>query len=172
MIDTSSEPVFWIIVVLIIVALYTLASRKSVRTSIINFPIKISEKLSFKGRLLSEANRVRRKHGLPRLGRTSFLDRVAAKHSKYQAIRRQCSHDHFSSRSHTIMSKTHCSYVGENCYMFPSERYTKEVAIALVRGWMKSKGHRENILTGRYRKTGIGIVVRAGYVYATQVFTD
>jgi len=170
--DLFSERIFWILIGAIILAIFTLSTQKNVRKSFTKTIVHIPEKLSFKGRLLSEINRVRKKHGLLQLGRTSFLDRVAAKHSRYQARKRQCNHDYFASRYEIIKSKTHSGYIGENCYMFSAKRYTRRVAVALVKGWMKSKGHRENILNGRYRKTGIGIVVKSGYVYATQIFSD
>ena len=38
------------------------------------------------------------------------------------------------------------------------------------RGWMKSPGHRANLMNPRYTKIGIGIVAKGGYVYATQIF--
>ena len=46
-----------------------------------------------------------------------------------------------------------------------------DIARQAVSGWMKSSGHRKNILQKTYDKTGIGIAVsRDDKVYVTQVF--
>ncbi|WP_162224342.1 CAP domain-containing protein [Halorussus amylolyticus] len=52
-------------------------------------------------------------------------------------------------------------------------RYTTadELAEGVVRGWMNSEGHRENILTEAWNNEGIGVYVTSeGKVYATQNF--
>lgn len=57
---------------------------------------------------------------------------------------------------------------GRTSYDWYSE---DEVARDVVRSWMKSKGHRENILTPYFRKQGIGIAVdRKGQVFVTENF--
>ena len=43
----------------------------------------------------------------------------------------------------------------------------------IVKGWMESKVHRENILEGTYTEIGLGAVLRDdGYTYYTQVFAS
>ncbi len=39
-----------------------------------------------------------------------------------------------------------------------------------VTGWMRSAGHRRNILDARFRESAVGIAVRRGTWYYTQVF--
>ena len=39
-----------------------------------------------------------------------------------------------------------------------------------VAGWMGSEGHRANILSRDFNRSGIGVAVNGSYVYATQVF--
>ena len=56
--------------------------------------------------------------------------------------------------------------------MFPAKKYNAHVAKQLVQGWLKSSGNRANLLSPTFKRTGIGIVARKGYVYATQLFTD
>ncbi|MBA7506884.1 hypothetical protein ES706_05599 [subsurface metagenome] len=128
--------------------------------------------VSFRGRLLNRVNLARRKRQLRSLGRTRFLDKVAARHSKSMARRKHCDHHGFNTRSALIKRKAGLSYIAENCYMFPASRYDSHVAKKLVAGWLKSPGHRANLLNPEFRRTGIGIIVRKGYVYATQIFTD
>jgi uncharacterized protein YkwD len=88
------------------------------------------------------------------------------------ARRKQCDHHGFDGRAALVQKKMGLSYVAENCYMFPARKYNSYVAKELVRGWLKSSGHRHNLLNPDFSRTGIGIVVRKGYVYATQIFTD
>lgn len=46
-------------------------------------------------------------------------------------------------------------------------------AARAVEGWMKSPGHRRNILDPKYSETGIGLsVAGSGRVYFTQVFVS
>ncbi len=46
-------------------------------------------------------------------------------------------------------------------------------ASEIVDGWMNSEGHRENILSTKYGKIGVGVVVCSDLrAYATQVFSD
>ena len=128
--------------------------------------------VSFRGRLLSSVNSTRRKRQIRPLGRTRFLDKVAAGHSKSMARRKHCDHLGFNKRFALIKQKTGLSYTAENCYMFPASRYNVHVAKKLVGGWLRSPGHRANLLNPEFRRTGIGITVRKGYVYATQIFTN
>jgi uncharacterized protein YkwD len=46
----------------------------------------------------------------------------------------------------------------------------EEFARAAVEGWMKSPGHRENILNSRYDSGGIGVAMVGDRAFATQVF--
>ncbi len=46
----------------------------------------------------------------------------------------------------------------------------EEFAKAAVDGWMKSPGHRENILNPRYDISGIGVAMVGDTAFATQVF--
>jgi uncharacterized protein YkwD len=58
-------------------------------------------------------------------------------------------------------------------YGIPSHHYMSINALAnqVVQGWMDSPGHRENILEGRYDRSGIGVAIGADEsVYITQNF--
>jgi len=46
----------------------------------------------------------------------------------------------------------------------------EEFAGAAVEGWMKSPGHRDNILNPRYDTSGIGVAMAGDRAFATQVF--
>jgi uncharacterized protein YkwD len=63
-------------------------------------------------------------------------------------------------------------FIGENIMEMGSTQAFSAAAFAkaAVEGWMKSPGHRENILDGDYSQSGIGVAIRGGRAYATQVF--
>lgn len=46
----------------------------------------------------------------------------------------------------------------------------EEIASSTVRNWMKSPGHRENILHPIFRSQGIGAAIKDGKVYITENF--
>jgi len=46
----------------------------------------------------------------------------------------------------------------------------EDVARQSVEGWMRSPGHRANILEPAYDQTGVGIAVSAEHIYLTQLF--
>lgn len=61
------------------------------------------------------------------------------------------------------------TYIGENAYY--DYRTLDEIAETTVEGWMKSDGHRENILDSGYDSEGIGVVIsNSGEIYTTQNF--
>ena len=57
--------------------------------------------------------------------------------------------------------------VGEN--LFTSTNIPQPVPAA-VEGWMKSPGHRENILRPVFRETGVGVWRTGNTYYITQLF--
>lgn len=131
-----------------------------------------AENVTYKGLMTEAINRVRKKHGLAPLGRVAFLDEIAREHSRNMARYKNFSHFGFDGRASKIKAKMGNSYIAENCYMYPAKKYDKHVVEKIVDGWMKSKGHRENILNSQFGRTGIGWVVNHGYVYATQIFVE
>ncbi len=62
--------------------------------------------------------------------------------------------------------------IGENIMEMGSSRpFSPETfAQMAVDGWMKSPGHRKNILDPDYNSSGIGVAIENGTAYATQVF--
>lgn len=162
--------IFWVIGVL-----YKHLKNRKQRDILYKLLLKYQQQrqvVSYNGRLLNEINAARFLYGITPLGRTKFLDQVAAYHSIDMAMRKTCDYKDFENRANSIRKETGLSYIGENCYMFPSSQYNKSVSRKLVQGWLKSPGHRANILNSTYKRTGIGIAVNRGYIYATQLFTD
>jgi uncharacterized protein YkwD len=53
----------------------------------------------------------------------------------------------------------------------PSRAFDAEAfARRAVASWMGSEGHRANILSRAFDRSGIGVAVNGSYVYAAQVF--
>jgi uncharacterized protein YkwD len=64
--------------------------------------------------------------------------------------------------SRVIMSGTNKTYEWNTA---------EKIVRTTVDGWMASPGHRENILTGRYEKTGVGVAIAANaQILITQMF--
>lgn len=125
-----------------------------------------------RGKQLRIINEMRGKHGLSTFKAYYALDKIAREHSKDMARHHTCNHAGFSSRAKRIKQIIGDVYIGENCYKFPANHYSGRTAYQLVRGWMRSPGHRRNLMNPDYKKIGIGIVSRKGYIYATQIFSS
>jgi uncharacterized protein YkwD len=121
-------------------------------------------------------NRERRAHGLSALRGDSKLARAAAGHAHDMVAHRYFAHDSrsgasFSTRiKRTGWTRSRRSWtVGENIGWGGGSRSTPA---SMVRAWMKSPGHRANILSRSFRLIGIGIANGAptggsGATYAT-----
>ena len=142
-------------------------------------------------------NRERQKHGLSLLAWNDTLSFIAKKHSQDMANRNYFSHNtpeghDFSYRygeagySCAVHGQGNIYYTGaENIFqnnLYDSVVFVngvaqydwnseKKIAETTVEGWMRSKGHRTNILTPYWRTEGIGVAIAPdGKVYITQNF--
>jgi uncharacterized protein YkwD len=126
-------------------------------------------------------NRERARHGLPRLHAQRSLGRVAASYAHLMV--RRGFFDHVSPGGSTMTDRIErTNYlrgvrgwsIGENLAWGAGSAGTPA---RIVRAWMRSPGHRANILNGQFREIGVGIAagapqgagraVRAG-TYATE----
>jgi uncharacterized protein YkwD len=139
-----------------------------------------SERLIVSARLelqvAKRVNAVRRWHGLPPLRLSGALKASARSHSRDMALRGYFEHEsangapfwtrierHYASRGYGRWE------VGENI-LWQSGRAT---ALHIVRQWMGSPGHRENLLSGTWRELGLGAlrVSHAGGAYGGRTVT-
>ena len=103
-------------------------------------------------------NKERTKRGLPKLNSNAKLRKAAERHSENMVDNRFF--DHVSPGGSTMVSRiSSAGYngwasLGENIGWGSGHLATPE---ALVRGWMKSPGHRENLLRAKFREIGVGI---------------
>ena len=141
-------------------------------------------------------NRERAKHGLAALSLDADLQGIARKHSQDMARRNYFSHDDPEGRSFSdryraagfecrVRTGSALCTGAENISQFYSDasllheggktvlNSSAEDAIAesVVRGWMNSRNHRENILTPYFRRQGIGVALSDdGKIYVTENF--
>lgn len=106
-------------------------------------------------------NRKRDRHRLKRLDRVGRLDDAAQRHSRDMTRRRYFSHTGSDGSSpygrvqRTGYLSGSSSYaVGENIAW---GKAAQGRATAVVRGWMRSSGHRRIILEKRFRHVGVGV---------------
>jgi uncharacterized protein YkwD len=103
-------------------------------------------------------NEERGKRDLPKLRSNAKLRKAAERHSDNMVDKRFF--DHTSPGGSTMVGRiSSAGYngwasLGENIGWGSGHLATPE---ALMRGWMKSAGHRENLLRPRFREVGIGI---------------
>jgi uncharacterized protein YkwD len=130
------------------------------------------------------ANEEREKQGLPRLEIDAGLAEVARGHSREMMEKGYFAHESPTEKWRTPMDRYVDEYgqsphlVAENIYMFqrtPSTYTLQESDFRRAHtGWMNSPGHRANILRaspmGGPTHIGVGIVVRKGGFWATQMF--
>jgi uncharacterized protein YkwD len=111
----------------------------------------------------------RARHGERALRPNADLARSAAAHSEDMVARNYF--DHTSPGGETVLDRIKASsYVpsragytlGENIAMGTMQLATPA---AIVDGWMKSAGHRANILNAEFRDSGLGVVARAPQRY-------
>ncbi len=120
-------------------------------------------------------NEERVKFGLRPLEKDSLLEELAMEHSKNMAVTGHFGHERFGWRDFTFSMRPG-TVRGENLSLTPTRKYTpgpilsyKEVATWAVEGWMKSPGHKKNILS-TFTHTGVGAWIKGDYYYITQIF--
>lgn len=137
-------------------------------------------------------NEERINYGLSPLKWDNKIADIAREHSQDMVLRNFFSHDNpdgedptdRADRNRYSCVKDYGSYstygLAENIALTPiyssvvgcgSTLTLEKLSICIVDGWMTSPGHRENILTSTYTKTGIGIVYNEdNEAYSTQNF--
>lgn len=124
-------------------------------------------------------NLERKKRGIKPLRTHKALTKAAIKYSKILRKHRGLSHYlDGTPQSRATRAGFPNSYVGENCALVYVKRKESPKAVAkeLMRLWMKSEGHRWNILHASYNRIGVGVALRWNSklrmyeVYAVQMF--
>ena len=123
------------------------------------------------------AERTRLAPGVPHLAADSSLQRIAHQRSDDMAHGAPFAHED-KEGNFAVAEKVQARFgpygaIGENIMMErdPARAFEPEsFARRAVQGWMNSEGHRANILSPAYDRSGVGVIIEGSYVYATQVF--
>lgn len=118
--------------------------------------------------ILEKTNEQRAKKGLKPLVLSPQLSRAAKLHAHNMATLDHLSHEVDVRGVSNLSSRLeHVGYEGESAAENIAWNYTYSNVVA---GWMKSPGHRHNIM-GDYQSIGIGVSANAdGELYFCQVF--
>lgn len=158
---------------------------------------------SLSAAVLAETNRERAAHGLRQLQGDARLARAAEGQTKFLTLIGTLQHESFLPGRHTVEDRVRAeglrvAFVSENLAKIPvqgrivrrkggakggfeivpaelPEVTTQELAAMLVRAWMDSPGHRENLLNPRVTHLGCSVQTATGpfsvlIVYSAQVF--
>lgn len=119
-------------------------------------------------RILELTNQARKKKNLPPFEVNEKLAQAAQAHADNMAKQKKL--------EHKLDGKTAADRVKTAGYSFTSTgeniAWSPELMVPeIFDGWMKSQGHRDNILNGKYRDIGLGVARNdQGEVYYVQVF--
>lgn len=110
--------------------------------------------------VLAEANWVRRQAGSPALRVDARLERAAERYSRELARREEIEHVSTTPGRRTFRERieiegTDPRIAGENLARLTASR--RRLARRTVQAWMRSPGHRYNLLDGQFTRTGIGV---------------
>lgn len=129
--------------------------------------------------ILKLVNENRRKEGggaLKDLSWDDTLQSVARKHSDDMLVRHFFDHVNPDGLAHAdriaLAHRQLVGLTGENIWMQSgsSVAEAKKTAELIVKAWMESPGHRENILRPEYTHLGVGVSITGSEIRATQNF--
>ncbi len=116
---------------------------------------------SFDKKLHKQTNKVRKAHGRKALKNGRCLDRYARRQAKRMARQQRMFHQDLG----VVLRGCKARAVAENVAVGFSRPGPN------VRAWLRSPGHRKNMLNRRYTRLGIGVAKGAdGRFYTVQVF--
>lgn len=123
---------------------------------------------SYAVHLLQYLNKARAQHGLRPLAWAPGTSRVAEAWTTRMAKGRYLAHNPALQRQIERHGSYNWRAYGENVGVSPK----KKGAWVLFRAYMHSPEHRANILDGKYRYVGIGVIDRGRWAYNTLDFVD
>lgn len=119
--------------------------------------------------VLALVNEIRKKNNLKPLVEQNDLARAARYHAKDMALDDYVEHFSFDRKGKKLIKQCETfvrierfismNYLGENIAA------GKATAKETVDGWMKSKGHRENILNPNFKYLGVGYYFKSSSIY-------
>jgi uncharacterized protein YkwD len=127
-------------------------------------------------KIFEYTNKERKKKGLKPLQQSRALEYLARKHSSHMCDKGKFKHESkaFPKGWETLpgrLKKVGVHAGGENIAYRTLRGKADKWAEHVVEGWMKSKGHRKNILDPKFKYLGVGLVPCKELGYTTQVFS-
>jgi uncharacterized protein YkwD len=110
-------------------------------------------------KLFNKINNARQNHGRKPLDLGPRISKMARNHSEKMANQGYLSHSCLA-----------CKFKGWNWDALAENVATGPGVKAVHKKFMKSPGHRANILGTQYHKVGVGIVERKGKLWVTEIF--
>jgi uncharacterized protein YkwD len=112
-------------------------------------------------------NQHRLSMGLVEVIPNDFISAQCLNHSLYMIQQNRASHDYFTQRSNAIVARLKVTAVGENvAYNFVNPA-------SVVRAWLNSSGHRENLEKASHRRVGYSVRSNsAGKKFYTMIFSN
>jgi uncharacterized protein YkwD len=133
-------------------------------------PAASATRVELERAVLTAVNAVRQQHGVAPLTEDPVLSDIARRHSC--AMAEQGFFEHADPGGISMAQR-----LGEarKPYLAAGENLARidtsgDPVAPAVDGWMKSPGHRENILSPRFTATGVGVCKSGRVVYVTQMF--
>ena len=147
----------------------TSCSKDSISDEVTAYDQVATKKMSYdyaaiEVEILEDINIYRKANGLAELKPLTQISIEAEDHTNYMIDNAVVSHDNFQQRAAYLMSQAGAKSVSENV------AYGYRTADAVVKAWLKSKEHKENI---EANNTHFGISVRTdenGKHYFTNIF--
>jgi uncharacterized protein YkwD len=136
--------------IVVVVAVLVAGASSSVHANVLPRRVKMQQLL----------NQTRRNHGLRVLRMNANLSHFSYLHSKRMAYRNYLFH---TGNLYRAVSAYRPSAWGENVGMAGALTRLRTL-------WMRSAGHRANILKPGYRRIGIGVVRARGLFWVTTIF--
>jgi uncharacterized protein YkwD len=137
-------------ILVVVVAVLVAGASSSVHASVLPPRVK----------MLRLLNQTRRSHGLPIFRLNASVSYRASLHSKAMARRNGLFH---TVNLYDAVRAYRPSAWGENVAMGGSLRRVRTL-------WMRSAGHRANVVNPRYRRIGVGVVNARGALWVTTIF--
>jgi uncharacterized protein YkwD len=120
--------------------------------------------LSITDEILKLVNEHRKNNGISELIKNQTAEELAIDHTKYMISINEINHDNFDAKFKVLKEKENARTMGENV----AAGYRD--AESVMKGWLESQGHRENI-EGNYTHIGIAAIKNdRGQYYYTQIF--
>ena len=152
--------------VLLAVLLFSSCTTDSIddKANTIELSLKTPEAKTIEVEILERINNHRLSLGLTPLAKMTIVKSVAQSHTDYMVDNDEVSHHNFFSRSDYLKSNAGAKKVSENV------AYGYSSAESVVRAWIKSEAHKEN-LEGDYSNFDISAEKNAdGRWYFTNIF--